>query len=81
MENKIKLKNKSDYEFIDISSEIYRIYIFDSQKTFKIDKPVWLAISKTGHRILNEEGLCYYIPFGWIALQWQSYDDSYHFVK
>ena len=81
MENTIKLNNKSDYKFVDISSESYRIYTFDSQKIFKIDKPMWLAISKSGHRVLNNDGISYYIPFGWIALEWKSYQDEPHFVR
>ena len=76
----IQLRNKSHYEFTDISSEKYRTYVFDNYK-ITIDNPQFLAISKNGHRLIDNNEICYYIPSGWRYIYWQVKDHFPHFVK
>jgi len=75
----IELINKSNYDFTDISSEQYRSYEF-IDKVIIIKKPAFLAVSKSGHRILDEEGVSHYIPYGWKHLSWKVKEGEPHFV-
>lgn len=68
-------------EFKDLSSEIFRSYEFPDGKIVKINKPLWINISKSGgHRVLDERGYSHYIPSGWIHLQWKAKDCMSPFV-
>jgi len=73
----IDLHNEGSYEFIDISSEKWRIYHFPSGETVKI-RGDWLSVSKSGHRVLDSDGVSHFIPFGWTHLEWKA---DPHFVK
>lgn len=76
------LRNDTDAEFTDISSEYWRRYTFVSGMLVVIEHPAWLNVSDSGgHRILDQQGYCHYIPYGWIHLEWQVKDDAPHFVK
>jgi hypothetical protein len=84
----IELINHGSYDFIDISSEMYRTYdyikIVDDEPVLvglMIENPQWLAVSKTGHRILDIDGDSHYIPYGWIHLTWTVRPGCPHFVK
>lgn len=84
----IQLRNQTDKEFIDISSELWRRYYFPTTsdrlegEEVTIFEPRWLSVSENGAaRILDEAGFCHYIPFGWIHLEWQVREDGPHFVK
>lgn len=82
-DNKMKfedLKSVNLVNFIDISSEMYRVYEFSGNRV-EIDMPVALHISDRGsHRILDAKGVSHYIPTGWIHLYWEAYDGQPHFV-
>lgn len=84
----IELRNETDKEFIDISSELWRRYFFSTVsdrlegEVVTILEPQWLSVSDNGSaRILDGEGFCHYIPFGWIHLEWLVREDAPHFVK
>ena len=50
---------------------------FSLNELGKLDCNVYLLLN----RVLNNDGISYYIPFGWIALEWKSYQDEPHFVR
>lgn len=75
-----ELRNDSEYNFDDISSEVYRVYEFGDE-TVRIDQPEYLAVSDSGHRILDEDGESHYIPYGWSQIRWRAADGEPHFVK
>lgn len=77
----IELINNGSYEFIDISCEQWRKYTWPDGSEVFIQDEQWLAISESGHRILDLEGNSHFIPFGWIHLEWKSKDGRPHFVK
>lgn len=79
----MELRNESQYEFIDISSEEYRIYSFpgNSADIITINEPQYLAVSENGHRILDNTGASHYVPKGWILLSWKAKEGKPHFVK
>ena len=58
-------------EWTDISSEDYRVYNFGERGQVHIDNPHYLNVSKSGgHRVLDRNGVSYYIPSGWLNIQW-----------
>ena len=65
--------DKLDREWIDISSEEYRAYFFpNADKAVVIDYPNYLHISDSGgHRIISKDGISFYIPPTWIAIEWK----------
>jgi hypothetical protein len=73
--------NKTDLEFTDISSEIYREYDFGGGDKVVINSPLQLHVSQNGHRIFDSAGLSHYIPLGWIHLTWEAREGAAHFVK
>lgn len=75
----MKLRNESGYEFVDISSELWREYDFGAYQV-RIERPAFLAVSAHGHRVLDEGGISHYIPLGWMHLRWQAAPDTPHFV-
>ncbi len=78
----IELRNETEHEFTDISSEYWRRYTFASGVLVVIENPQWLHVAESGgHRILDLAGFCHYIPYGWVHLQWQPKDDAPHFVS
>jgi hypothetical protein len=77
-----EFKNETNLKFTDISSEKWREYVYDVNKTIFVDKPLQLNVSKSGgHRIFAEDGLSRYIAPGWLEIIWEAKDDQPHFVK
>ena len=76
-----EFENATSLKFTDISSESWREYVYDVNKTIFIDKPLKLHVSKSGgHRIYSEDGLSRYIAPGWLQIVWSAKDDAPHFV-
>lgn len=74
--------NESNFEFSDISSELYRVYEFSNGKTIMISEPLKLNVSKSGgHRIYDNSGVSHYVPQGWIHISWKAKDGQPNFVK
>jgi hypothetical protein len=59
---------------IHISEEIFRTYVFPNKEEVRIDKPLYLIISDNGHRVLDQNYIAHYIPYGWIHLYWENSD-------
>lgn len=76
----IELRNESENSFVNISSEEFRVYNFGNTEV-KILDPLYLAVSKNGHRVLDGNGVSHYIPKGWIHLYWKAKIGAPHFVK
>jgi len=77
----VELKNDSDYDFTDISSEEQRVYDYGDDGELVIDDPQYLAVSDSGHRVLDGDGVSHFIQYGWKAIHWETKDDAPHFVK
>lgn len=78
----IELRNETELQFVDISSEKWRCYLWDTDgDEYWIENPQWLAITGNGHRILDGDEKSYYIPFGWRALKWEVKKGAPHFVR
>lgn len=72
--------NGTDLKFADISSERHRVYVFPGAEV-RIDEPLWLNVSKNGHRVFDSKSVSHYIPQGWIHLYWEVKDGQPNFVK
>jgi len=78
----IELRNESKNEFVDISTEEYRVYFFSKDHSVVIKEPQYLSVSSSGgHRILSKDGISHYIPSGWYLLEWEAKEGCPHFVK
>lgn len=78
----MELRNSSGNTFTDISTEESRIYEFPDNQFVEILNPLFLSVSESGgHRILDANGYCHYIPAKWIHLKWMVKQDAPHFVK
>jgi hypothetical protein len=77
------LRNETDEEFKDISSEEYRQYSFLADNGFihrvTINDPLYLNVRPTGHRILDAQGISHFIPTGWKQLSWKAKNNQPHF--
>jgi len=56
-EQHVQFVNKSDLEFKDISSELYREYTFPGKEKIRIDSPLKIHVSESGgHRVFDASG-------------------------
>ena len=76
----IDIINKGSYDFIDISNEEWRKYEWIDY-SLTLEGVQWLAVSDSGHRLLDAEGTSHYIPYGWKHLTWKAKRGKPHFVK
>ena len=75
-----ELRNESTNKFSDISSEKQRTYHFPTGKITLVE-PYRLSVSASGgHRVLTMDGICHYIPSGWLHLEWIVKEGKPHFV-
>lgn len=75
------MKNSSGLEFTDISSEAYRDYNWENFMV-RVNFPMWLNVSKSGgHRLLDANGLSWYIVPGFKYIQWRNKEGEPNFVK
>jgi len=75
-------RNGTKHKFDDISSELYREYVFPDM-TIKIQNPIALNVSYSsgGHRVWDAAGVSHYVPGGWKEIKWEVKHDMPHFVK
>lgn len=63
--------------FTDISNEVYRTYYFPTGRV-TINNPVKLNVKRKpegdSHRIVDDKGTAYYVPAGWLLLEWRGKD-------
>jgi len=78
----MQLRNATEYEFTDISSEVCREYEFPGGHVVLIESPLFLSVAPSGgHRVLDAAGMSHYVPTGWLHLSWVAKDGQPHFVK
>jgi len=76
-------RNGTDHKFDDISSEIYREYIYSNGDVIRIDFPLALNVnySSGGHRVWDAFGVSHYVAGGWKEIRWEVKLNTPHFVK
>lgn len=76
----IQFRNASSLKFKNIDDEEYREYIFPDGQIIRINRPLYLNVSKSGgHRLFDKSGMCHYIPYKWIHLRWRAREGEDHF--
>ena len=71
----------TELTFIDISTEVYREYVFPNCEVVRINAPTGVNVSASGgHRVLDAAGISHYIPTGWIHLRWEAKPGAPAFV-
>ena len=73
--------NKGENKFFSIESEISRTYRFPNKELITINNPLMLCVKDNGHRVFDAQGVCHYIPTGWLHLSWEVKEGEPHFVK
>jgi len=64
------LKRSDMKDWKDISHELCRAYRFSDGDYVTIQEPIGLIVSKNGHRIVDANEVCHYVPNGWIHMFW-----------
>jgi hypothetical protein len=60
---------KLDFKYI--GHEQFRVYLFPEGPVM-VDQPLYLNVNeRNNHRIITRKGTSVYIPFKWLALEWQ----------
>lgn len=81
---KIQLEFNSEMPgFSDISSELYREYVFPNGDKLTIKNPLFLNVSSSGgHRLFTSDGTSYYIQpkEGWY-ISWKTKEGAKVFIK
>jgi len=73
--------NKSRYRFVNISSELYREYLYVNGAKIRINYPLRLSVAQNNaHRVFDASGLSYYIPPGWIGIVWKARPGAPNFI-
>ena len=77
----IPFLNLSRFRFIDISSELFREYIYPNGSKLTINNPLKLSVAKNNaHRLFDSSGLSYYIPPNWISIVWKARPGAPNFI-
>ena len=73
--------NASRFRFVDISSELFREYIYPNGSKLRIEFPLRLSVAKNNaHRLFDMGGLSYYIPPNWISIVWKAKPGAPNFI-
>lgn len=80
MTEAVKFRNESGLDFLDISAEKERVYLYDNGMTIVVVEPAMLHVSESGsHRVFTKSGGCLYIKNDWIAISWMVHEGKPHF--
>lgn len=76
MEIKLEKVDELEAKFNDISGlEDWREYVWGDGSIYKIEKPKSIFIRRgengDSHRLIDEAGICHYVPVGWVAFRFQ----------
>ena len=75
-----KFVNMSDIEFRDISTEMWREYVYQKGFRVRIDHPIKLGIAKSGsHRVWDGETSFWLRP-GFMLIIWKAKEGLPHFI-
>ena len=73
--------NLSKFRFVNISSELFREYIYANGSKITIHYPLKLSVaSNNAHRVFDSSGLSYYIPPNWISIVWKAKPGAPNFI-
>ncbi len=74
--------NVSGLQFMDISSELYRVYEYPDGTEVTLYEPLLLHVSQSGgHRVYDLTGTSHYIVPGFVHIHWAVRDGEPNFVS
>ena len=77
----IPFLNLSKFRFVDITSELFREYIYANGSKITIHYPLKLSVANNNaHRVFDSAGLSYYIPPNWISIVWKAKPGAPNFI-
>lgn len=68
------IKNESNRKFKSIEKEAWRDYTYPGGDIICIESPIALSVSKSGHYVIDSNGIVNFFPNEWIRLRWQNKD-------
>jgi hypothetical protein len=71
--------NATTFDWLDLTDELWREYVFPGGHTIRIEAPAKVAIKAPSvgsvgggsHRVIDANGGSHYISYGWLAIRWQ----------
>ena len=73
--------NATKFRFIDITSELFREYVYVNGAKIRINFPMKLSVAgNNAHRVFDMKGLSYYIPPSWIGIVWKARPGAPNFI-
>lgn len=76
------LRNQTDLQFTDISSELHRNYVYANGEALRVEQPVALHVDEDGaHRLFTADGESVYVAPGFRMIVWETKEGEPHFVK
>jgi hypothetical protein len=82
--DRVHLNDALKRDWVDISTEMWRRYVFEGGTELRIDQPLRLLVSESGgHRVFSgvDGGKCFYVSPKWVAIEWKASEGKPHFVK
>ncbi len=74
--------DSTEYDFLDISSELYRVYIYPDGTEVVIDEPVLLHVSPSGgHRLFDLTRTSHYVVPGFVHIFWLAREGEPNFIS
>ena len=75
----------TDLIWLDISDELYRVYVYKDGSRYRVDGGIKLNVKKDPagdkHRIIRDTNPgSIYVAAGWVAIEWQTKDASKPFT-
>lgn len=68
----------SSLEWLDITSEQFREYVYPDGSVYRIDQPQALHVKQKpegdSHRVIAQGGMSHYVKPGWNAIRWKVWD-------
>ena len=73
--------NTSGLRFLDVSSELYRVYLYPDGTEVTVYEPILLNVSSTGgHRIYDLSNTSHYVAPGFVHVYWTAREGEPNFV-
>ncbi len=73
--------NTSGLEFMDISSELYRVYVYPDGTEVTVHEPLLLHVSfNGGHRVYDLSNTSHYVVPGFVHVYWTSREGEPNFI-
>ena len=70
------IKNESNRKFKSIEKEVWRDYTYSNNNILKVDDPIALSISGSGHYVIDIDGVVNFFPNNFNRLRWKNKENE-----